>query len=219
MLRAVFFDLDDTLVDRTGAVARALAALLARHPDACPAPGREALLDWALALDARGARGLRPLSEALLARLPTLPFDAPGLEAALVRGLMEGLAPQEGVLRVVRRALALGPVAVVSNGSGARQREKLARAGLDGLLPAVFVSGEVGAEKPHPALFEAALGWAGVPAEAVLFVGDDPERDVAPAARLGLQTCWVSHGRPWPDGPVRPGRVVGRVEELAGVLG
>ncbi|MFP2962269.1 HAD family hydrolase [Myxococcus sp. 1LA] len=96
------------------------------------------------------------------------------------------------------------------------------RAGLAEVLPDVFLSGEVGASKPDARIFEAALAHVGRPPEEVLHVGDDPERDVMGAARLGLATCWVSHGRPWPSALPPPTFTVAcipsRLEDIAGVL-
>src|SRR5437588_11614584 len=53
---------------------------------------------------------------------------------------------------------------------------------------AVF-SSEVGWRKPHPAIFERALGALDVPAEQALFVGDTLATDIAGAAGVGMHTC------------------------------
>ncbi|WP_456412610.1 HAD family hydrolase [Thiolapillus sp.] len=50
---------------------------------------------------------------------------------------------------------------------------------------------EVGAAKPDPAMFHQVRLWSGVPFAQMLHVGDDWERDVLPAARLGMATAWV----------------------------
>jgi putative hydrolase of the HAD superfamily len=85
-------------------------------------------------------------------------------------------------------------------------------------LPDVFLSSEVGAEKPDPRLFSAALERVGrAPAE-TLHVGDDPVRDIYGAARLGLATCWVSAGRSWPPELPRPTHTVTHIEQLAQLL-
>lgn len=50
----------------------------------------------------------------------------------------------------------------------------------------VLCSHEIGARKPEPAAFRAALDVLGLPGRAVMFVDDNPE-NVSAAARLGLQ--------------------------------
>lgn len=51
----------------------------------------------------------------------------------------------------------------------------------------VLVSGELGYRKPHPYVFERLVEEMGVPAEEILFVGDDLEADVQGARNAGLQ--------------------------------
>lgn len=53
---------------------------------------------------------------------------------------------------------------------------------------AVFAS-DVGWRKPHPAIFERALGALGVSGEQTLFVGDSLGTDLAGAAALRMRTC------------------------------
>jgi putative hydrolase of the HAD superfamily len=54
----------------------------------------------------------------------------------------------------------------------------------------VVLSGEVGIEKPDPAIFEVAIDRAGVPASACLFCGEDP-LDVLVAQRLGMRSARI----------------------------
>jgi FMN hydrolase / 5-amino-6-(5-phospho-D-ribitylamino)uracil phosphatase len=56
----------------------------------------------------------------------------------------------------------------------------------------VVTAARVGVAKPHPEIFTAALDEAGTAAHETLHVGDDPVRDVAGAAAVGLRTLWVN---------------------------
>ena len=65
----------------------------------------------------------------------------------------------------------------------------------------VVTPAEAGAAKPDRAIFEFALNAAGAPPETVVHVGDDPARDVAGAAAMGIRTVWMNpEGRSWPQG-------------------
>jgi HAD superfamily hydrolase (TIGR01509 family) len=68
-------------------------------------------------------------------------------------------------------------------------------AGLGNLLDGVVTSAAVGARKPDPAIFRAALDLAGCePAEA-LHVGDTPEEDLAGAESAGIPALLIDrHG-------------------------
>ena len=62
-----------------------------------------------------------------------------------------------------------------------------------------FLAEEIGASKPHPDMFEAAIKQAGVTAAEIIHVGDDPEHDIRGAADIGMHTIWMnSRGREWP---------------------
>ena len=78
-----------------------------------------------------------------------------------------------------------------------------------------LTAAEVGAAKPDPAVFHAASERSGIPLDGFLHVGDDPERDVRAAQRLGLSTVWVNrHGRDWPVGTPRADLEIGELSAL-----
>jgi putative hydrolase of the HAD superfamily len=64
--------------------------------------------------------------------------------------------------------------------------EVLARCGVSELLDGVVTSAEVGAGKPDPEIFAAALALAGCEPQEALHVGDTPEEDAEGAAAAGI---------------------------------
>jgi putative hydrolase of the HAD superfamily len=76
-------------------------------------------------------------------------------------------------------------LAVISNFDG-RLRFILEQLGISKLFPHVFVSSELGADKPDPLIFRRALDLASLKPDQVLHVGDDQERDWNAAAAAGL---------------------------------
>lgn len=201
-LEGLLLDLDGTLVDRDGALGRwAEARARAAGLDPAEAAAAAALARRAGEPDRVGA--------ALSARWPAL---GGGLGRALRRELPEHVVPAPAVAATLEGLRRLGlRLAVVTNGEGGAQRAKLARAGLEGLVDAVLVSGEVGVSKPAAALFERALAALGLRAGEALHLGDDPVRDVGGARRAGLVAWWVARGRRWPAGLPPPERVVDEV--------
>ena len=75
-------------------------------------------------------------------------------------------------------------LAVLSNFDG-RLRTILAQFGLLDRFEHLFISSELGADKPDPWLFDHVLTAVGVAPEEALLIGDDPERDYAAAQRAG----------------------------------
>jgi putative hydrolase of the HAD superfamily len=76
-------------------------------------------------------------------------------------------------------------LAVVSNFDG-RLRTILEHLGISKFFKHVFVSSEIGADKPDPEIFQRALRFADFGPTEVLHAGDDPKRDWEAAAAAGL---------------------------------
>lgn len=67
-----------------------------------------------------------------------------------------------------------------------RLRSVLRHLGISGYFRHVFISSELGADKPDPEIFRRALKVSHLRANEVLHVGDDPERDWTAATEAGL---------------------------------
>ncbi len=81
----------------------------------------------------------------------------------------------------------------VSNGTVVAQTRKLSRSGFDRLLDGVFLSEELGYEKPAVEFFERVFAAIGEPdRERVLIVGDSLTSDITGGSRAGIRTCWYN---------------------------
>lgn len=76
-------------------------------------------------------------------------------------------------------------LAVVSNFDG-RLRFILEHLGISKFFPRIFVSSEIGADKPDPEIYRRALKMMGLAPNEILHVGDDAERDWKAASAAGL---------------------------------
>jgi putative hydrolase of the HAD superfamily len=76
-------------------------------------------------------------------------------------------------------------LAVVSNFDG-RLRMILEHLGISKFFKHVFISSEIGADKPDPEIFRRALRYTGFEPTQVLHAGDDPNRDWKAASVTGL---------------------------------
>jgi len=84
-------------------------------------------------------------------------------------------------------------IALVSN-VGVDVRPVLVRGNLLDLFDAIILSCEVGAVKPHAAIFQRTMEALAVMPEQALMVGDNPHDD-AGAARLGIRTLLLPRTR------------------------
>lgn len=103
-----------------------------------------------------------------------------------VRRIPYDLAPFDDVAPTLRRlrarGLSLGMITNIDRDPG----ELAGNLGLTDHLDLTVTSAEVNAEKPHPAIFRAALEKAGVEAHQAVHVGDQPSSDVEGAMGVGI---------------------------------
>jgi putative hydrolase of the HAD superfamily len=91
----------------------------------------------------------------------------------------------------------------------------LHRCGIGGLFEGHVTAQAVGAAKPDARIFGALVRLTGVPAGAIVHVGDDPEADVVGARNAGLDAIWVNRAaRAWPAEFAGPTRIVTTLEQL-----
>ncbi|NUT32611.1 MAG: HAD family hydrolase [Hamadaea sp.] len=188
MIRAVVFDVGETLIDETRIWTRWAARL------GVPAFAFLGALGGAAALD-------RPHREIFEMFQPG--FDTDRELAAWAAedpaGLRENFDADD-LYPDVREALGElreRGLRVIIAGNQPPQ----ARAALEAMdLPAdaVFTSAEWGVEKPEPAFFTKVAEVAGHPAEHIAYVGDRLDNDVLPAAAAGMMPVLIRRG-PWGD--------------------
>lgn len=192
-LRAVFLDVDDTLVDFERAARASLAATLGADVDYdlwCTLDYfrrfESGELDFQEMLDLRMADFL-----AMIGRdddvAGAAEFEAQRSAALpLHYALYDDVLPCLDALRA--RGLLLG---LITNNIASHQRHKIATVGLADSFDAVVISGEVGAAKPDPAIFEHALAMLAVDAGAAMHVGDNLVADAHGARDAGMFGVWL----------------------------
>lgn len=214
MIRAILFDLDDTLFDRAAAHRRYCLDLMARRSEIFASDRHE--------VDLHTLLGPYDRDRHAFARRVARAFPRLGSPLALAddhaRRLATFIEIDPSVVRLVAHLSQDYRLGVVSNGHGPVQRAKLVAAGVSDLCEHVLISGEEGVSKPHPALFRKALSRVLTAPHEALFVGDDPSADIAGAARVGMRTCWVSGARAYPAGIQPPELTIESVCQLPGVL-
>lgn len=88
---------------------------------------------------------------------------------------------------------------------------------LEGLFDVTISSADHGFMKPHPSIFQAALGMAGASSDESVMVGDSLAHDIEGARRLGIRAVLVSRSGPRPDCPPDI-PVIHTLRELPGLL-
>ncbi len=86
------------------------------------------------------------------------------------------------------------PMGVISNTTnpGFIKRLEQECSGVNPYFAFSIFSSEMPFRKPHPSIFEAAVGFLGLEAKDILYVGDQLRNDVAGAQNAGMQAAWIN---------------------------
>ncbi len=115
-----------------------------------------------------------------------------------------------GTCEALQRIGSDHPIAVISNADG-RIEDVLRRCGIAGCFSSITDSGIVGCEKPHRAIFEAALRQMNAQPEESLYVGNVYSVDYVGALDAGMQAILFDVAGAYRDHDLP------RVESLAGL--
>jgi len=220
LIKAVLFDLDDTLWPIVPVIRRAETLMYEWLRQNAPAVARRFSID-----------SLRARRQALMATDPVYQLDLRALRHA---GLTEAFASAGEDVALVDAAMAVfsrarnevtpfgdvlpvlgalrGRVALGSVSNGVADLEAI---GIAHFFQASVAAHHFGCAKPDPAIFQAACAALRVsPAEAV-YVGDDPLLDVEGAQKAGLLGVWLKRdaARALPS-QVRPDAICTTLHEL-----
>jgi putative hydrolase of the HAD superfamily len=243
VIRAVFFDLDDTLCDARPAFAAGRRAAFAEALMQAPGLTEQTLSDaWARtntdlfrAMDA-GALTMAQVRDTRFRQTLAsagIPDDrlADALNALLGELQLERLRAFDDVaaLGALReRGVFVG---IITNGADDAQtdsqRTKAERLGLLREVDGFWVSDTMGYRKPDPRAFLPALSAAGCDSERCLYVGDSLVNDIAGANAAGMRSVLLLRGSgstespavAMGDGQARPWRTVRSLWETLALLG
>jgi putative hydrolase of the HAD superfamily len=107
-------------------------------------------------------------------------------------------------------------LALITNGEGQKQRQKVQRFGLERFFTTILIEGEVGFGKPEEAIYRWALENLGLTPGDVWSVGDNLEWDILAPQKLGMFGIWNDfRGQGLPsDSPIIPDRIITHISEL-----
>lgn len=224
-IRAITFDLDDTLWPIWPAIERAEKALLQWLADNAPLTAE--LFDNAAAL--REIRGEITTSRPDLAHdLSAMRLEAirlalhrAGDDPSLAESAFDAffVARQqvelfEDALPALEYLSARYPLVSISNGNA-----DLQRIGLGRFFRATIHAREFGVGKPDPRIFHAAAGAVDVLPDDVLHIGDDATLDALGALNAGMQAAWLNRADAlWPH-EQQPHVTLTHLGELKDLLG
>ncbi len=109
---------------------------------------------------------------------------------------------------------------IITNGVKEVQRSRFEASTIHQHLDTIVVSGEIGAAKPSPEIFDVAFAAMGHPnKEETLIIGDSLSSDIVGGDNYGIDTCWYNPNQQEREGEVGITYEIKRLTELKEILG
>jgi 2-haloalkanoic acid dehalogenase type II len=223
-VRAICFDLDNTLWDVWPVIVRAEQAMYDFLAERYPRVVAKLTLEM-----------MRSAREQTAAAYPQMRHDFTFLRKQTLRdharefGYAEAMVEEAfdafisarnqvelyaDVLPALEQLRARYRLFTASNGNA-----DLGKIGLAHFFERTIAARQVGALKPDPAIFHKVIEGTDLQAHEVVYVGDDPHLDVAGARGAGMQAIWIDRqGEAWPAEIAPAAHTVRSLTELAELL-
>lgn len=215
-IKAVIFDLDNTLINRREAFLKLCDYLIKTYGEEYPYEGtREELIRYMVEIDADGYGGLHNMIPRL-EKVWKLPHSVEDFieERNKIFGDLTVLYPETlEVLEALKGSYKLG---MITNGYSSVQRNKVQKVRIGHYFEDIIVSGEEEWIKPDPRIFLKSCANLGVKPEEAVYVGDYYPNDVVGALSAGLKPIWITESPE--EHPEYRGIRVKRLKDILGYL-
>ena len=224
MVEFLFLDLDDTILDFQKAEHIALQASLQEvgvtPTDAVCARYRQINKEHWEALE----RGEMTRQQVSVGRFATLfrelgsDADAPLCAKRYIENLALGNDFLPGAQEAVERLFKKYKLYIASNGTKSVQTKRLASTDLEKYFQDIFISQDLGADKPSMAFFQ--RSFARIPdfdPQKAMIVGDSLSSDIQGGINAGIRTCWVNPTHK-ASGAVKPDYEIESITQLEELL-
>ena len=231
LLRAIFFDIDDTLYSTSEFSEIARSNAIDAMIEAGLSLPREQLLVELEEVIREFSTNYEHHFDKLLLRIPRRHYKGVNPAILVAAGVVayhetkvRQLAPYEDAIEVLRLLssktnLILG---VITEGLEVKQAEKLLRMRITPYLSpnAIFISNQLGISKPNPKLYQRACSDLNIKPVETMYVGDHPRYDIDPPNSIGMITVRMRRGGKYQgeEGETRPHREVQNFWDLLDYL-
>lgn len=191
-IKAVIFDVDNTLADRRKAFIRLCDYLIDKYSPEHPYQGpKEKLVEYMILIDKDGYGGIRNFIPKLKQKweLP-LTTDEYIKERNEIFGKLT--VPMDGLYEVIPELKKKYKLGIITNGYTRVQRDKINEIGITEYFDDIIVSEEAGFAKPDSKIFDMSLKNLNIKPEEAVYVGDYYPNDIAGALNAKIKPVWIT---------------------------
>ncbi|KAM4608018.1 N-acylneuraminate-9-phosphatase [Polymixia lowei] len=233
-IRAILFDLDNTLIEtaRAGGVAIQKTSELLKLTLGCDDVTireicdkfKEKLLHETF--DSTAGKTIDELrvghwEESIQDRVGSCPRPSLATECYYLwkNSRLELLSLSPEICKLLKELRTRYKLLLLTNGETQTQREKVLAVGCEEFFDAIVVGGEHAEEKPSPSIFRHCFTVLGVEAQDCVMVGDSLDTDIQGGFNAGVRaTVWVNTGGSKTKGSVKPDYIIPTVLYLPDIL-
>ena len=204
MIRVILWDVDDTLLDFHAAEREAIKKLFVQFGlGECT----DEMLKKYSAINKtywkRLELGELTKPQILIGRFKDF-FESEGLDAGLAQefneayqvSLSDTIVYRDDSLEIIKSLRGKVKQYAVSNGTVIAQTKKLRVSGLGELMDGVFLSEQLGVEKPNVEFFDKVFAAIGQTDKSeIMIVGDSLSSDIKGGNNAGIKTCWYNQAK------------------------
>ncbi|MDR3691920.1 MAG: HAD family hydrolase [Fimbriimonas sp.] len=248
-VRAIYFDLDDTLCGYWNASKLGLRRTFEKYgPEGFDA--EELVRHWAAAFrdfapDLKRTdwypgyllTGEPTRTEQMRRMLARIGIDEPALASRLSMTYMEerdrSLELFPDAVEVLDQLRPIFPLGLITNGPADIQRQEIETLGIGTYFRHILIEGEMGEGKPAKSVFDRATSIMGCERHEILMVGNSYRHDIRAALEYGWHAIWVLRDsdvppsasgdtlkpEALPQGAPEPDATIGSLSALLGLLG
>lgn len=132
----------------------------------------------------------------------------------------QAISMTEDMERLLEALAGKTTLGIITNGPSEHQRDKIRALAVERWIPMerIWISGDLGVGKPEKGIFTAAQTKLGLKPEEICYVGDSYGHDMVGAGSVGWRTVWFNHRERRAAGELRPDYEVRTEAELIGLL-
>lgn len=125
----------------------------------------------------------------------------------------------DGVLEIVRELSLDHQLYIITNGFKYSQTKRIKNSPIYTYFKAIFISEEMGYEKPDKRFFERATALIeGFNKDNAIIIGDSLSSDILGGINFGIDTCWFNpSNKPLPDN-IKPTYIISKLDQIKNIL-
>lgn len=224
-MKYIFLDIDGTLLDFEVYEHAAFQAACDTHHISYTNAWYHRYHDINLALWKQHELGLIKREELIYTRFSKLfaemevQVDAHSFEHKYQEALAQGCHYVDGAIEILEYLEKKYELYIVTNGIAVTQHKKITSAGIDRYVKSIFISEELGAQKPKKEFFDACFAQINdISKEEVMIIGDSLSSDIKGGNNAGIKTCWFNPKHEVNDTDIKVDKEIHLLSELKGIL-